>query len=124
MRYKTLIAAFVTFSMALAIAQSRETGNDLFQKALDLERGKGDLDAAIQIYQQIVREFPADKPVAARALFRLGYCQELIGQAQARKSYEQLVRDYGDQKTVADEAHDPRNRDPRDHPRAARGLSR
>jgi Tol biopolymer transport system component len=77
---------------------------DLFQQGLELERAKGDLAGAMQIYQRIVREFAADKPVAANALFRLAYCQERIGQAQARKSYEQLLRDYSDQTAVADEA--------------------
>src|SRR5262249_38500088 len=42
--------------------------------------------------------------IAANALFRLGYAQERIGQAQARKSYEQLVRQYADQTNVAEEA--------------------
>ena len=94
-------AALLTMSAALLLAQS---ATDLFQQALELERGKGDITGAMQIYQRIVREFPSDKSVAANALFRLGYSQERIGQSQARNSYQQLIREYADQTAVADEA--------------------
>jgi Tol biopolymer transport system component len=81
-----------------------QTATDLFQQALELERSKGDLAGAIQIYQRIVNEFSAEKTVAANALFRLASCQERVGQAQARASYERLVREYSDQTALADNA--------------------
>src|SRR5262245_23586550 len=89
------VLSVLLFFTATAILKA-QNATDLFQQALELERGKGDLAGAMQIYQRIVREFPSDKAVAASALFRLGYSQEKIGQAQARTSYERLVREYAD----------------------------
>jgi len=42
--------------------------------------------------------------VVAKALLHLGQCNEKLGNAEARKSYEQVVREYGDQADVAAEA--------------------
>lgn len=72
-------------------------GHDLFQQALVKERTEGDLDAAIRLHQQIVRECADDRPLAARALLRLGQCYEKLGRDEARKAYERLVQEYADQ---------------------------
>jgi Tol biopolymer transport system component len=100
-RLTVFIAAMLLLSVGSLKAQN---ATDLFQQALELERAKGDLAGAMQIYQRIVSEFSAEKTVAANALFRLGSCQERIGQAQARASYERLVREYPDQTALADNA--------------------
>ena len=81
-----------------------QSGNDLFQKALSKERAEGQLAAAIQLYEQVVREFAADRPLAAKALLQIGRCYERLGKDGAQKAYDRLVRDYGDQRTMADEA--------------------
>ena len=81
-----------------------QSGNDLFQKALAKERGEGQLAAAIQLYEQVARDFAADRPLAARALLQIGRCYERLGKDDARRAYDRLVRDYGDQRTMADEA--------------------
>jgi Tol biopolymer transport system component len=81
-----------------------QSGNDLFQKALAKERAEGHLDAAIQLYEQVVREFSADRPLAAKALLQIGRCYERLGKDGAQKAYDRLVREYGDQPTMADEA--------------------
>ena len=96
------------FIIAMILASAgwlkAQNATDLFQQALELERSKGDLAGAIQIYQRIVNEFSTEKAVAANALFRLGSCQERLGQAQARASYERLVREYGDQAALTENA--------------------
>jgi Tol biopolymer transport system component len=96
-----LIVAAVAVSAPRVAAQS---GNDLFQKALAKERAEGQLDAAIQLYEQVVREFAADRPLAARALLQVGRCYDRLGKVEARKTYRRLVRDYSDQRAYADEA--------------------
>src|SRR4030095_738133 len=102
-RRRTILIAMLLLVVSAGLLQA-QTATDLFQQALELERGKGDLTGAMQIYQRIVHEFPSEKTVAASALIRLGYCQERVGQTQARMSYERLVREYPDQTILAEDA--------------------
>ena len=100
-RLSFVLAAALTLAAPRVVAQS---GNDLFQKALAKERAEGQLDAAIQLYEQVVRDFAADRPLAAKALLQIGRCHERLGKGGAQKAYDRLVRDYADQRTAADEA--------------------
>lgn len=82
---------------ASVLAAGTQSGNDLFQKALIMERTEGNLQEAIKLYQQIVDKFSADHKLAAQALLQMGGCYETLGQAGARKAYEQIVSEYADQ---------------------------
>jgi len=64
----------------------------------------GDLEAAIQQYKSIVANFSADHAVAAKALVEMGGCYEKLGKEEARKAYERVLRDYGDQSEAATQA--------------------
>ena len=85
-------------------AMAAESGYDLFQKALVLERTEGKLTEAIKAYKQIAEKYPGDRKLAAKALMQMAQCYERLGQADARKTYEQLLRQYSDQNEVAAEA--------------------
>jgi Tol biopolymer transport system component len=63
------------------------------------EEADGDLKAAMTVYQQIAGDSSAPRAVRAKALLRLGRCDEKLGQ-QARQVYEQILRDYADQPVV------------------------
>ncbi|NIM99028.1 MAG: tetratricopeptide repeat protein, partial [candidate division Zixibacteria bacterium] len=58
---------------------------------------KGDLDAAIKIYERIFKEFPKDRPVAAKALLHVGLCYEKLGQEEAVRAYRKLINEYTEQ---------------------------
>ena len=91
-----IAAALLRFcSGAVLPAQS---GQALFERALTKERVDGDLRGAIQLYEQIVRDFAKDRPLAARALEQLGVAYEKLGRTDARKAYERLIREFGDQR--------------------------
>src|SRR5438094_5058605 len=79
-------------------------GNDLFQQALVKERTDGNLPEAIKLYQTIVQKFGSDRKLAAKALFQIGQAYEKLGNAEARKAYERIARDFSDQKEVAADA--------------------
>jgi Tol biopolymer transport system component len=89
---------------ATAIAIGAESGYDLFQKALVMERTEGKLTEAIEAYKQIVEKYPGDRKLAAKALMQMAQCYERLGHADARKTYEQLLRQYADQNEVAADA--------------------
>ncbi len=86
------IAATVT-----AFGMPAQSGHDLFQQALVKERAEGNLQEAIDLYDRIVRGFPGDHALAAKALVQMGQCYEKLGKAGAEKAYERVIREYADQ---------------------------
>jgi Tol biopolymer transport system component len=82
------------FSAGVVFSQS---GHDLFQQALVKERADGNLEEAIKLYKRIVSEFAKDRALSARALVQIGQCYEKLGNAEARKAYERVVREFADQ---------------------------
>lgn len=100
--------AVVTMLVALLLSLTVVTTAQLspqnkFQQAVDLLETKGDVRAAMKLFEETAKS--ADRSVAARSLFYLGACREKLGDAEAgeaRKAYERVVRDFGDQsETVA-----------------------
>ena len=71
------------------------------QRITQRETVTGDLRAAIDGYKKIVARAGANREVAAQALVRMAECYQKLGDTQARTIYEQLVRDYADQKDAA-----------------------
>jgi tetratricopeptide (TPR) repeat protein len=65
----------------------------LLRAAIEKEEVDGNLDAAIEQYKQIIKIAGANRAVAAQALLRLGGCYEKRGPEEARRAYEQLIRD-------------------------------
>ena len=99
---KPIFMLILAVSLMAGIAPAAENPNDLFQQALVKERTEGNLPEAIKLYQRIVDKYASNHKVAAQALLQLAECQTKLGDAQARKSLERLVRDFADQKeTVA-----------------------
>lgn len=104
-----ITGALVVVGTSVPVAQTTGQGpaDQLLQTARNKEVVEGKLDQAIKIYQQVLGQYPNDRPAAARALARMAGCYEKLGVEQtgeARKAYERLVRDYGDQKELAAQA--------------------
>jgi Tol biopolymer transport system component len=97
-RFVVVVAALALSGQSLVAGQA---GSDLFQRALAKERAEGQLTEAIKIYGRIVKEYSSDRALAAKALLQLGVCYEKLGDAGARKAYEQLLREFGDQRESA-----------------------
>ena len=72
------------------------------QAAIKKETVDGDLKAAIEQYGEIARG--GNRAAAAKALVRMGRCYEKLGDAESRKAYERVLREFGDQQEAADEA--------------------
>ncbi|MEK7407506.1 MAG: hypothetical protein AAB225_20705, partial [Acidobacteriota bacterium] len=69
----------------------------LMQAAQSKETIEGDLKSAIDLYRQAVRAAGKDRSLAARAMLRLAACQEKQGAAEAKRTYEEILRSYSDQ---------------------------
>jgi len=105
---KTISTAVVAVALAVALlgsgAAPAQSGNELFQKALAKERSAGDLAEAIKLYQTVLQKHGQDRKLAAKALLQLGRCYERLGQADARKAYERLLREYAEQTDQVEDA--------------------
>jgi Tol biopolymer transport system component len=80
-------------------AQRSESAQAALRAAMDSETVDGNLARAIEQYRAIADRFKtSDRGVAATALLRMADCYQKQGVAKARAIYEELVRDYPDQK--------------------------
>jgi Tol biopolymer transport system component len=97
------IAVMTVITIVAASAADVKAEVEL-RAAVEQETVKGDLKGAIERYKKIAAANPQNRSVAARALFHIGSCYEKLGQSEAQKAYERLVREYPDQKDIAAEA--------------------
>ncbi|MHC4117205.1 MAG: sugar-binding protein [Planctomycetota bacterium] len=102
-RFRGIAIILVLAVAALPSAAPGKAANVLLQEGLYAEEVDGDLDAAIRIYQQIIKQADAQRPHVAQAMYRLGMCHlKKQDEAQARAIFARLVADYGDQTKVVD----------------------
>ena len=88
-----VMGLFITAALLGALSQ---TGEDLFQKALRLERNEGKLQEAIELYTQVVAE-GRNENLAAQAQLRIGLCYEKLGQKsvrQAQEAFQKVIDNY------------------------------
>jgi Tol biopolymer transport system component len=100
-RLSTLTAIFILLSFSFG-SLAAQNGYDLFQKALAKERGEGNLEEAISLYQKVVAE-TKDESLAAKAQFRIGICYEKLGQEKAKlaqAAFQKVISDYPGQREV------------------------
>lgn len=96
---------FLSFIIGLVItapaAIQAASPSELLEQGIYSEETKGDLDAAMQFYQQVVAEASTSHALAAQAQYRLGVCYYKKNDlAEARAALEKLVKDYPDQKEL------------------------
>jgi len=85
----TLLAAAQQARAALAA--------ELLEKGIYTEETKGELKAAIQIYQQIADDPQAERGLVAQAQLRLGLCQLKLGnKPQAISGLDRLTQEFPD----------------------------
>lgn len=89
------------FSPLLAAQTLTGTAEQQLQAAIHKEEVVGDLPGAMELYRSIPSLRGGNREAAATALLRLGGCQQKLGQSEsARRTYERLVRQFGDQPAV------------------------
>jgi len=88
----------VSITAVLAIptlAPAQRSPEVTLRAAMETETVKGDLKSAIEQYKKVAQS--GNRAVAAQALLRMAECYQKLGDAESRKVYERIVRDYGDQ---------------------------
>ena len=101
MKSKQVIPVIMAVCLLLVSYRSfAQTAEELLPKAIQLEEVKGDLDEAIKTYLIIVNDYPGERKIVAEAYYHLGMCYEKLGRQDARKAYQTVINNYGDQKDV------------------------
>lgn len=85
-------------AVAPLAAQKPDAAETLLQTAIKQEVVDGNLAGAIEGYKKALAVAKGNRFIAAQALVHMAECYQKLGDAQSRKIYEQIVRDYGDQK--------------------------
>jgi Tol biopolymer transport system component len=86
---------FVLSGLALQ-AQNTDV---LLQRGIQKETVDGDLKGAMELYKRAAKQ-AGNRASAAKALLRLAECYEKQGDQEARKTYEQITREFADQAEV------------------------
>jgi len=96
-----LLLVAVTNLAGTAQTTSAASPSELLEQGIYSEETKGDIDAALILYRQVVAEAKAGQAVAAQAQYRVGICYyKKKDYAQANAAFEKLLRDYPDQKDL------------------------
>ncbi|MBI4657494.1 MAG: tetratricopeptide repeat protein [Verrucomicrobia bacterium] len=79
-------------------ATADESFSVLLQKGIHAEETEGNLDAAITIYEEIVKEADANRALVAQAQYRLGVSQLKKGkQDEAETAFRRIISQFADQ---------------------------
>jgi Tol biopolymer transport system component len=93
------VVAICALVGAPSTAQKNESAQAMLEAAKQKATLEGDLPGAIKQYQAVVDKYgKADRGAAATALVRMAECYQKLGDAQARKVLERVVREFADQK--------------------------
>jgi len=100
----TLVIALVLTFAAHVLVTAQTDPEELLESGVYKEEVEGELEDAIEIFEQIIAEHAQNRPVAARALLHLGSSYEKLGNLKAEDAYQRLIEEFGDQQTVVSEA--------------------
>ena len=103
LRFFAVTSLILIFALALA-GSDQQNAKQLYQSGLYKEEVEGDLQKAIELYQKILKQFPDNREIGAKALYRVGFCYEKLGKQEAQKAYHRIITEYADQHEVVKDA--------------------
>lgn len=107
MKRNITIALAIALAVGVSSATRAESASVLLEKAIYTEETVGDVDAAIEIYREIIEADQASRRAVAEAHYRLGVCYLKKGRAQeAIQAFERMTVDYPQQKQLVAKANE------------------
>lgn len=89
--FKMSILSIFIFS---TIIISQTNHNELFEKAKYTMETKGDLQSAINLFEEIIQQYPTEKEYGAKSQFYIGICYQKLGLNKAKKAFEKVINNY------------------------------
>lgn len=83
---------------AMLKAQSPRSAEVQMKAAQQKAEVEGDLKGAIEVYKKVIVAAGSNRALAAEALVRIAECYQKLGDTEAQKIYERIVREFSDQK--------------------------
>lgn len=103
--FKSTITILLLAFGLLTEAVQAKSPSLLLQEGLYAEQTEGNLDKAIEIYEQVVQEASETQRIAAKATYQLGTCYLKKGdKAKAADYFQQVVSNYKTQKVLVEKA--------------------
>lgn len=99
-----LVKNILGIGLLLAASVAAQTPESLMGAALHQERVTGNLQGAIDGYRKVLAAKGTPRALAAQAQYHIGLCYEKLSNQEARKAFETVVRNYGDQKELVAQA--------------------
>ena len=97
-----VIGGVLATVLLVSAAERNQEAMRLLKAARNVETVDGNLRSAVGQYKRIVDVYgKTDRATAAEALVRMAECYQKLGDAEWRRSYERVVREYADQKEFA-----------------------
>ncbi|MCK4991565.1 MAG: PD40 domain-containing protein, partial [Bacteroidales bacterium] len=95
---KTRILLMIALVLLTCYVSAQENKASVaLTKAIYEEEVRGNLDKAVELCLDILKKYPDDRPVAAKALYHLGLINEKMGKQKATEYFSRLVNTYPDQ---------------------------
>ena len=99
------IRGLAIIAMAAPSLSAQSDVERQLETAVYRETVMGDVPAAIGMYRALLAEKGIARPVAARALWQLGQCQEKLGQRrEAHATYSRVAREFASESAIAAQA--------------------
>jgi Tol biopolymer transport system component len=102
-----LIGALTTgmATMTFGVSARQATAPDvLLGQAQHQQDVDGNFDAAIATYKKVIADPRANRALVAKALLLMGACYEQLGNAEANRAYERIVKEFSDLSDTASAA--------------------
>ena len=100
----SLIAVLAFILIAVGPVAAQTNPEELLESGVYKADVEGDLEGAIEIFENIIAEHADNREATARALLHLGSSYERLGNLKAEDAYQRLIDEYGDQQAIVSEA--------------------
>src|SRR4051812_41891986 len=100
---RTALSCAASLAFFLIFLQSLQGASppEFLEKAIYAEETKGDLNSAVQLYQQIVDDPSAGRGIVAQAQLRLGLCELKLGhKPQAISALQHVTQEFPDKEKL------------------------
>ena len=99
MKTRLILVIALIFLAGFISAQDNKASVQL-AAAIYEEEVTGNLDKAVELYMDILKQYPDNRSVAAKTLYHLGLVNEKMGQQKATEYFTRVVNTYPDQAEV------------------------